>query len=1034
MKKIIILILILSINTIFASPGDLDTQFGKNGKVVTNINDYDNFVRGVVTTEDGSTILAGTSESGTITNITLTKYDYDGKLDQYFGLSGIVNVDFNQKISINAVAITPNDQLYVVGSIQNTIYTDFFIVKFTRNGKIDSTFGTNGSSILDLQHKDDVAFGIALQNDGRIVVVGRSNNGTDDDAAIIKLKTNGTLDSTFADNGISINALAAGLSATSEAFNGVSIQSDGRIIACGYTQIALRNLFLVTRILPNGTLDYQFGINSDGIIKMSIGSSNDIAYGVNIQEDSKILIYGTSYKGVNPKFALLRLLSYGRVDSELYGSGMFVSDYGKANSTGRSAYLQSDNSIIVAGENYNTGGIKEFAMARIYYDGSFDPNFGINGKTSTTFNANDNSAYALGFITNGKLLLAGDVFNGANFDFGLARYDIGSLPRVRTKPAFEIRSTTAFAGGTILNDGVAKVKVSGLVWDTLEFPDIYTNAGLTNNGSKSGTYFNQMTGLLPGTVYYVRAYVTNALGTTYGYPEIFTTLDGAKLTTNEVSNIKKATAVCGGEIISDGGVPILKRGVVWDSVPYPTINRKIGQTDNGTGKGTFVSQLTGLNLKTLYYVRAYATNEINTNYGNQSTFTSPDFPVVTTTPLITVNDFTFLAGGNVLSDGGASVTKRGVVYNNKPNPNLTNRIGLMYVDSGLGKFSTTISGFFPDSTYYLKAFAINEAGTVYGDEISFRIYNGPGVTTSEITDIDSRTANSGGNISTGGSFNVTQRGVIWSLFPNPSLSTYIGFTKDGTGSGTFSSKVTPIDPETFYYLRAYSIYNLIYGYGKEFTFWTLSLEPKSYPNNYKIAKTADGQLTITFDPAKSIQDCDGYLITQSINKLPDFTPKDGNGYKKGITINSTKIVDVISNSDAFNSVIDSLTLDSNYYYSIFPFNYNGSVDATMNYKTDGNVPILYRQMTTEVENENNKNLDLFVYINFNDLKIKTNFSIPNCNISIINEIGLQLLQIKFENNSNEFNIKLPNEFVSGVYFVKFEFNNQVIFKKFTFLK
>lgn len=1034
MKKIILLIFILNFSFAISGPGDLDDNFGNKGKIITNINGYNNYARSIATTGNGSTLLAGSSESGTISNITVSKYDYDGKLDLFFGLNGIVNINFNKRLTINAIASNSNDQSFVVGSIQNGIFTDFLILKLNRNGVIDSTFGTNGYVTLDFQSNDDVAYGIALYSDGRMIVVGRSNNGFNDDVIITRLLANGSKDITFADNGQLIQALSTGLTATSESAYGVAIQTNGKIVVCGYTQIALRNMFLIIRTTSNGTLDSKFGENEDGIVKMTIGATNDVAYGLNILDDERIVVYGTSYKGLNPKFALLRLLSYGRIDPDLNGVGKVVADYGKANSTGRSAYLQMDNSLIIVGENYADGGKKEFGIARIYNDGTFDETFGINGKISTTFTANDNSAYAIGFISSGQIVVGGETFNGSDYDFALARFYIAKKPTVRTKIPFEILSLTAFAGGSIVNDGAATIKVSGLVWDTLDTPDIFTNAGLTNVGTKTGTFYNQMTKLKPGTKYYVRAYATNSIGTSYGLPEEFTTLAGASVKTNPITNVKKTTADGGGEITSDGGVPVLKRGIVWDTISLPTITRKIGITDDGDGIGKFSSQLTGLNLKTTYYVRAYATNSITTNYGNEATFTSPDFPKVVTLQLVTIDDITFIAGGNILSDGGATISKRGVVYSNVSNPSFSNRIGLIYMGTGNGSFSSTISGFFPDSTYYLKAFATNEAGTTFGQEISFKIYNGPSVITFPVTDIDSKSAQSGGNILQGGSFNVTQRGVLWSLFANPSLNTFNGFTIDGSGSGTFSSKVAIIDPESFYYLRAYSIYNLVPGYGKEFRFWSLSMEPKSYPAIYNIGKTADFQLTLTFNPPKTIEDCDGYLITQSINTLPDFIPKDANSYQKGDIFNSTKILDIISNIDADNIVINGLILDSNYYYNIIPYNYNGSVSETMNYKTDGNIPLLYRQMTTNV-NENLENkIDINIDYSNDILSFKSNQTIQGCKISVSNEIGKEVLNSVFENNSSEFIINVSKEINSGVYFVKFESSNNIFFKKFTYLK
>jgi hypothetical protein len=141
-----------------------------------------------------------------------------------------------------------------------------------------------------------------------------------------------------------------------------------------------------------------------------------------------------------------------------------------------------------------------------------------------------------------------------------------------------------------------------------------------------GSFVSNITGLTSGILYHVRAYATNSTATSYGNEVTFTTLPQSTLaivTTNSVTNIKSTTATCGGNVTSDGGASVTARGVCWNTSPTPTIRNP--RTINGSGTGKFTSLITGLNQHTHYYVRAYATNNHGTAYGNQQVFTTSRF-------------------------------------------------------------------------------------------------------------------------------------------------------------------------------------------------------------------------------------------------------------------------------------------------------------------------------------------------------------------------------------------------------------------------
>jgi hypothetical protein len=186
--------------------------------------------------------------------------------------------------------------------------------------------------------------------------------------------------------------------------------------------------------------------------------------------------------------------------------------------------------------------------------------------------------------------------------------------------------------------------------------------------------------------------------------------------TTTVSAITSTTASSGGNVTSDGGGTVSARGVCWNTSPNPTTANS--KTTDGSGTGVFTSSLTALNPGTTYYVRAWATNATGTAYGNELSFSTPAaLPTVTTTSISAITGTGATCGGNVTSDGGASVTARGVCWSTSSNPTTANSITTD--GSGTGAFVSTLSGLTIGVNYYVRAYATNSAGTAYGSEVSF---------------------------------------------------------------------------------------------------------------------------------------------------------------------------------------------------------------------------------------------------------------------------------------------------------------------------
>lgn len=389
-----------------------------------------------------------------------------------------------------------------------------------------------------------------------------------------------------------------------------------------------------------------------------------------------------------------------------------------------------------------------------------------------------------------------------------------TLPEVSTTEISSITSISARSGGTITDDGNSPVSSRGVCWSTNESPTISDNK--TSDGSGEGIFASSITGLLPGKLYYVRAYATNVVGTSYGSQLSMTTTPILPtITTTDISEITSSSAKSGGNITDDGGSPVTARGVCWSTNQNPTITDS--KTSDGVGVGTFISLITELLPGGTYYARAYATNSVGTAYGVQTTImTTSIVPILSTTELIGISSTSATVSGNITSDGGAAVIARGVCWSRNTMPvvgtDSTTNNGF-----GTGIFTSSVTDLSPGKTYYIRAYATNSVGTAYSNQITVSTSAIlPVLTTSEVFDITPTTASSGGNITNDGGSTITTRGVCWSTSQNPTKANSI--TTNGTGTGTYTSSMNDLTPGETYYVRAYATNSVGTSYGNQVTF------------------------------------------------------------------------------------------------------------------------------------------------------------------------------------------------------------------------
>lgn len=423
-------------------------------------------------------------------------------------------------------------------------------------------------------------------------------------------------------------------------------------------------------------------------------------------------------------------------------------------------------------------------------------------------------------------------------------------PRLTTSSPGSITSTSATTGGNVTFDGYDDVTARGVCWGTSTGPTLAN--GKTSDGIGTGIFSSSLTGLNPGATYYVRAYATNSAGTAYGNEVSFTTLANAPtVTTNAVTAITSTTATSGGTISADGGGAITARGVCWNTATGPTISNS--KTTDGTGAGSFVSSLIALTPGAKYFVRAYATNSAGTSYGNEVSFTVlANLPTVTTTTTTTAITATGASsGGNVTADGGGAVTARGVCISTSTGPTISNT--KTSDGSGTGNFTSSLTSLTANTTYYVKAYATNSAGTAYGAEISFKTSAIPPiVSTTAASSVTSNTASTGGNVTSDGGASITARGVCWGASSGPSIAG--SKTTDAGTTGIFTSSLTLLIAGTTYYVRAYATNSSGTAYGNEISFTTLSTNGIIFNPNltYGSLTDIDGNVYKTIQIGKQV--------------------------------------------------------------------------------------------------------------------------------------------------------------------------------------
>lgn len=402
--------------SIAQSPGDLDKTFGNGGKVNVGISGYYDVAKSMALQHDGKIVLVGYGKESlaSFKGLSMARYLQNGEMDFDFG-----NLGVNKRVTTDlegeaySVAIQKDNKIVITGySISSaTNNENITLLRFSENGNIDKSFGNKGLIVTEVSDKKDVGESIAIQHDGKIVVVGSTDHKPTTDIVLIRYNKDGSIDYSFGINGIVITDIKSSL----DIGKSLALQSDGKIVVSGFTHI-INNFFMtLLRYDSNGDLDPTFGEN--GIVITDINGTRGKMDMV-IQTDGKIILVGPSEVENSHHFTVLRFNNNGSLDKSFGNNGVtktIIGDHSEAESVA----LDLNGNIVVAGTTEL--GIEQFVVAMYNQQGVLVPDFGTGGIVKTSFIKNSvDRAHSVVIDNAGNIIVAGETENEYT-TFGLVK-------------------------------------------------------------------------------------------------------------------------------------------------------------------------------------------------------------------------------------------------------------------------------------------------------------------------------------------------------------------------------------------------------------------------------------------------------------------------------------------------------------------------------------------------------------------------------------------------------------------------------------
>ena len=390
--------------------------------MTTDVTPSGDFAADLAIQADGKIVVVGGASWDKNPRFALLRYNADGTLDTTFGGDGKVTTNFTRREDAAwGVAIQSDGKILAAGDAAlRTGNSRFAVARYNSDGTLDSTFGGDGKVTTEFTRADDPVAGIALQADGKIVVSGGAAwNTLHANFALARYNTDGSLDAAFGGDGRVTTSFTRGRDFANE----VVVQGDGKLVAGGYASYSRtngRSRFALARYNADGTLDMTFG--GDGKVTTNFTRRNDVVLDLALQPDAKIVAAGISASdGSNSKFGLARYNADGMLDASFSGDGKVQTDFIAGYDQAEAVMVQPDGVIVVGGATAGFGG--RFVVARYDTGGALDSTFNAGGIATTNFTRHDDFAFGLALQTDGNVVLAGGSgWRGSNPKVALARY------------------------------------------------------------------------------------------------------------------------------------------------------------------------------------------------------------------------------------------------------------------------------------------------------------------------------------------------------------------------------------------------------------------------------------------------------------------------------------------------------------------------------------------------------------------------------------------------------------------------------------
>ena len=393
-----------------ALAGALDPSFGGDGRVLTNFTPGTDEALGVgVQPADGKIVAAG----GAGGSFGVVRYNPGGGLDSSFGGDGKVRTEFTRGFdgAFDMTLQLADGKIVAVGRAGGR-GGRFALARYNTNGTLDSTFGGDGKVITDFSRGDDLAFGVAIQADGKIVAAGRAGGGGGR-FAVARYNSNGTLDTTFGGDG----KVITNFTRSEDRADMVAIHADGKIVAAGCAAVGGGGRFALTRYNANGSLDTGFG--GDGKVTTNFTRGFDGSFAIAVQPaDQRLVVAGEA----NGAIGLARYLPSGALDTTFGVGGKVRTNFTSGLDYADDVELQGDGKIVLGGSANFFRRSAKFALARYGTNGTLDSSFSGDGKVLTDFTRGRDGAFNIALQPADGNIVAAGFAAGFGVRFALARY------------------------------------------------------------------------------------------------------------------------------------------------------------------------------------------------------------------------------------------------------------------------------------------------------------------------------------------------------------------------------------------------------------------------------------------------------------------------------------------------------------------------------------------------------------------------------------------------------------------------------------